>query len=670
MVGGRVCEPSALGPAPLIRHTHKGDQLLVQPEGIELLRKAGGPIYVAFAIGGSRCGKSTLSNSLTFGKELGSAGFETGSSFDPVTEGVDIAVRLLPGGGALILGDCEGAFHIAGSNQSSRGFGSLGILAYYLSSTLIHVSMGSVDERDIEALGYLAARACDGSITSAKLAPTLVLLVNGSRFDLGEAVARRLLRPPDSGNTETARWCARGAISHSFRGTPAVEALPACEHAAYWPKVDDLRKRLLEVTPVAFEEGKHASGAEVAEHVGRIVNALNGEAPALAILREPQPSTEALYRTVHLEPIVEDISHRFAAAGASGEVHASGSKLMSPDNRALEEALAEFDKRTAAITMAGANADGTPATAPFPGDLVADMRSRLNARLSGINEALARGRSQGTHRRPRLSRPHLGVDTSRGDPQLDKGKENVTPITPSTPNKKSLSALEVDMAEISRRTSNQADEVESHMSELQDLFGNMNAQLHMLREKFQEEERQNKAGAIALQDKWHDRLLCAADDRVQAAREQDAAAERTMSELKTELHTIQARLLDAESCAIQLDQFRDNLEAQRLGRREAGEAATLHVDESIKLLRAGVDEERFALGEMRETIGRRFVEYVEDMRVSLEEERQLRSDKHRALASVVAQLQSTLEGGASPRRSRSNFSSPAPRRIADGLDWS
>ncbi|CAE8617601.1 unnamed protein product, partial [Polarella glacialis] len=35
------------------------------------------------------------------------AGFETGSSFDPVTNGIDVAVKPLPGGGALVVADCE-----------------------------------------------------------------------------------------------------------------------------------------------------------------------------------------------------------------------------------------------------------------------------------------------------------------------------------------------------------------------------------------------------------------------------------------------------------------------------------------------------------------------------------------------------------------------------------
>ena len=83
--------------------------------------------------------------------------FRSGTSFDPVTTGVDVAARPLPGGGSLIVGDCEGAFHACGSAQSARGFGALGMIAYHLSSALLHVSMGSIDERDIEALGHLAA---------------------------------------------------------------------------------------------------------------------------------------------------------------------------------------------------------------------------------------------------------------------------------------------------------------------------------------------------------------------------------------------------------------------------------------------------------------------------------------------------------------------------------
>merc|ERR1719271_944455 len=93
-------------------------------------------------------------------------------------------------------------------------------------------------------------------------APSLFLLVNGARFNLGDAGAKKLLRVPDEG-LEAGRNCARQAIARGFRSSPALEALPACDHGAYWPKVDALRRRILESAPVALASGLLASGPDV-----------------------------------------------------------------------------------------------------------------------------------------------------------------------------------------------------------------------------------------------------------------------------------------------------------------------------------------------------------------------------------------------------------------------
>eukprot|EP00439_Symbiodinium_sp_Y106_P003692 s4094_g1.t1 len=271
-----------IGPAPLLRHDERGC-LELQEEGLTVLRRVGSPLHVAFAIGGSRCGKSTACNALLLGADagdrtsLGRSCFETGSAFDPVTIGVDVAARRLPGGGALVLADCEGAFHLCGSTLNARGFGDVGFLAYHLSSTVIHVSMGSIDERDLEALGHLATDAaelrCDAPecLRPDASPPELLLLVNGARFELGDAVARRLLQPP----TGSGRQCARSAIARAFGADPSLEALPSCENWGYWPKVERLREQLLEVPPVV-DGVLQASGSQVARRLEALVAHLAG----------------------------------------------------------------------------------------------------------------------------------------------------------------------------------------------------------------------------------------------------------------------------------------------------------------------------------------------------------------------------------------------------------
>ncbi|CAJ1411373.1 unnamed protein product [Effrenium voratum] len=358
--------------------------LQIQEEGLTVLRRVGAPLHVVFTIGGSRCGKSTVCNALLHGQDaVGRQGFQTGSSFDPVTHGVDVAAKKLPGGGSLVLADCpgEGAFHICGSTMSARGFGSVGLLAYHLSSVVVHVTMGSIDEqlacltahvltapkavsRDIEALGHLAATAPETERRARKRkppngSPELLLLVNGARFELGtlafafeaawdmpttdiysstssDAVARRLLQPqPGAGRT-----CARGAIAAAFRASPfpserpALEALPCCEHDAYWPKVEELRRRILSVPAVAQGMGK-ASGSQLAERLERLVAAMSGNTgPAT----DPVSAAEQAMRSLHLDPLVEEIAKKFTAAASS--VREEPGSPSSPGSQCDQDALA------------------------------------------------------------------------------------------------------------------------------------------------------------------------------------------------------------------------------------------------------------------------------------------------------------------------------------------
>ncbi|CAJ1392257.1 unnamed protein product, partial [Effrenium voratum] len=368
---------AVIGPAPLLRHDASGG-LQIQEEGLTVLRRVGAPLHVVFTIGGSRCGKSTVCNALLHGQDaVGRQGFQTGSSFDPVTHGVDVAAKKLPGGGSLVLADCEGAFHICGSTMSARGFGSVGLLAYHLSSVVVHVTMGSIDERDIEALGHLAATAPETEPPNGS--PELLLLVNGARFELGDAVARRLLQPqPGAGRT-----CARGAIAAAFRERPALEALPCCEHDAYWPKVEELRRRILSVPAVAQGMGK-ASGSQLAERLERLVAAMSGNTgPAT----DPVSAAEQAMRSLHLDPLVEEIAKKFTAAASSvreepGSPSSPGSQC-DQDALAVEEALAEFDLRSAWL-------EGDV----LPKEVLGAVRQRLRARLEGIAEAVQRGRRE------------------------------------------------------------------------------------------------------------------------------------------------------------------------------------------------------------------------------------------------------------------------------------
>lgn len=664
-----------LGPRPLLRHVRTSDQeqLQVQPEGLDLIRQARAPVWVVFAIGGSRCGKSTVGNSLIFGSSQSSSGFETGSSFEPVTSGVDVAAQSLPGGGTLIVADCEGAFHICGSSRSARGFGTLGLLAYQLSSALLHVSMGTIDERDIEVVGHLAASAACTSGTKDKAgksgtlaspAPALLFLVNGARFDLGDAVARRLLKAPSTDDPDEARCCARMAISRSFSGQPALEALPACEHAAYWPKVDALRQRLLESAPVMVGNGSlRATGADVADRISIVVARLNGEAQKeIVVAREPESATEAFYRTTHLDPLVEEIARKFAAAGAAGETpgiltrsggqaakvlaaladnsNSTPSSPVSPTKRAVSDALAEFDRRTAWLAdRSGVGSSGRPAIRE---GLLEDVRCRLTSRLAGINETLARGRQQGASQRPRGPRLH-----SKGGSVSDGAeKENrITPTStpPCTPCDRNPKALEASIGQLEQSIQHSHAGIAEEITKLQDSFVVVQQRAALMAEQALEAERKKSATVSALQDRLLDQLREVAEERVRGVNAQEFAMSALFAELQGELRATQGLLPDVSQCSSQLNEVWNHLQAERLHRCEATDAAAQAVEARLQKLRESVEQEHGALTAVRDGIARRFTERMQVVRRHLEEEQCQRRERHSALVEVVDRFRVSLE---------------------------
>ena len=142
------------------------------------------PATIVFAVGSSRAGKSTIGNELLGGvtgsenhhhhnhqSENGSgnlvketpafAGFNIGHSFNPVTDGVDVAALVDSEKQRILLYcDCEGSFHPTGGKSCNAfDLGAIGLLAYCCADWLMHVSLGNIDERDVENLAYLASAA-------------------------------------------------------------------------------------------------------------------------------------------------------------------------------------------------------------------------------------------------------------------------------------------------------------------------------------------------------------------------------------------------------------------------------------------------------------------------------------------------------------------------------
>lgn len=620
--------------------------LQLQEAGLELLRGVAAPVHVVFAIGGSRCGKSTACNALAFGAETGGrpAAFETGDTFEPVTNGVDVAVRMLPSGEALVVADCEGAFHVCASSQSARGFGPLGILAYHLASTILHVSMGSIDERDIEALGFMvtAATLTAGSepaegvataeiIRAAGVSPGLVLLVSGARYDLGDSVARRLLRPPKSPGPDDGRASARAAISRGFRAQPGLEALPSCDSAAYWPKVDALRSRLLSGSPVMCQDGTQASGADVAARLRHLVQALSGIRAPQAL--EPEPAAEALCRSRHLEPLVEEISRNFAAAEAFAGEEPEG---------AVEKAVAEFDHRVARLNSlegsGGQGASGHAAVGPRVREgLVDEMRTRLEARLVGISQALAKGRQQAAARQP----PRLPRVSSRKWIGLDVDGSN-----PGTPRKKDLGLLESSVAELETKVEEAYESTRQEFKQMRDALKSAALQVHAMIEQAAAASQEATTQLAVQEREWQDRLRRLAEERTCMASSQAGAASDALLPLQDELQDLACPVApDLSSYCAKLADIRENLETGRLRRHDVGTAATKTVEGQLQRLREAVDEEGRTLTILRETAAKRVAERMEELRADLDDERRARRDRYGKLVQLFDVYRSSLEAG-------------------------
>lgn len=679
---GRRAALHPLGPEPLLRHGAEG-QLQLCPEGVALLRRVGAPVYVTFAIGGSRCGKSTTSNALVFGKD-GGPGFATGSSFEPVTSGVDVAARPLPEGGTLVVADCEGAFHPCGSNQSARGFGALGLLAYALCSTLLHVSMGGVDERDVEVLGHLAAGAMGelcltedskgqpDMLKPAGQIPSLILLVNGARFELGERVARKLLRSHGSREEGHERDSARRAIARAFRSNPVLEGLPSCDSGSYWDKVELLKRHILESSPALQPSGLQASGSDLADLAERLVGKLNNEEPERSTLREPSSATEVLLKQVHLEPLIEEISRRFAASGAvncekvprvlqplphrPGEENKKDIEALLVGPRSVQEAMAEFDRRVDWLQSSNSGNSGDHAAGGRVGTLrpglLKEVRGRLEARLEGISEALAKGHRLGSLRRPKGPRrrsPSSGAGSDAGvlSPTPLSEKENRTPTPPGTPSgKRSLRLLAVAVEEVERKTKDAtirwAEELkvmQASLGELQDLF--VQAQ-----EQAGADDQKAAGEAVAVQEHWRSLLAQVAKERSKGAGAQVAAATLALESLRKELQAVEVSMPDVRRCGALLDGVRSSMEAERVKRREATESAQKALEMRLRSLKESCETEASALTVLRGSVTRKLNERVDAVRRFLQEERQMRTERLAALTQVVERTRVSLEASA------------------------
>lgn len=135
-----------------------------------------------------------------------------------------------------------------------------------------------------------------------------------------------------------------------------------------------------------------------------------------------------------------------------------------------------------------------------------------------------------------------------------------------------------------------------------------------------------------------------AEARLRASSEQAASSGLMVAELQNELVAIGDGLPEAISkSASQLAELREAIEAQRLQRQEASNAAALAVEDRLKSLREDLASEVASVGCMKEMATQRLSEQIEEQRAMLSEETAQRKSRHVALTEVVHRLQASLE---------------------------
>eukprot|EP00397_Hematodinium_sp_SG-2012_P011007 GEMP01011133.1.p1 GENE.GEMP01011133.1~~GEMP01011133.1.p1 ORF type:complete len:432 (+),score=104.67 GEMP01011133.1:155-1450(+) len=319
------------GPAPLVRTN--GDALEVKPAGLQLLNALpqSSRIITVFAVGGSRAGKSTLGNSLL----EGGVAFPTSNGFASVTDGIDVATLVVDKNTVLVYCDCEGSFHINASHTNPQSFGPMAVLAYVCTDYLAHVSMGNVDERDVQSLAFLAASA---SRREDDCKPKLLVIINNPRFSDLASDPTQVLAAAWEGTQFTRddpRVITREAL-RAFQG-PDFICLSDLQSSPEKYRQEVLNLRKMVIAGVGESPPGRSTGPELGAFIDFAVSELNKAGNV-----KPEAAVDSVYRQLQLEPLMELLERDFV-----GKL-----RMQEPGPHALRharyvhEALMEYDKKT------------------------------------------------------------------------------------------------------------------------------------------------------------------------------------------------------------------------------------------------------------------------------------------------------------------------------------
>ena len=144
----------------------EGETFQLQPQGVAALESIDEELAVVVVTGAYRSGKSFLCNVLVgaVGEDGGDAtAFQVGSTVKSCTQGIWVNLPPVEGefaGGqrrrAVVVLDTEG---LGSTNRNAQYDDRIFTLATLLASKLIYNSLGSIDEKSIQRLSFVAALA-------------------------------------------------------------------------------------------------------------------------------------------------------------------------------------------------------------------------------------------------------------------------------------------------------------------------------------------------------------------------------------------------------------------------------------------------------------------------------------------------------------------------------
>eukprot|EP00435_Cladocopium_sp_Y103_P051164 s1565_g15.t2 len=334
------------------------------------------------------------------------------------------------------------------------------------------------------------------------------------------------------------------------------------------------------------QEKKQASGSQLAERLEQLLAELQGSAPRAAA--DSVSAAEHAMRSMHLDPLVEDIAKKFTAAASTVPLQ-NGSPKAADDSNAVEEALKEFDDRSAWLVAAGS---GLSPCQP----LLQAVRQRLAARLEGVLEAVARGRRESAMM---LRAARLNQTPSKLSRSL-RSEDMRTPTPPHTPSRRwTLSGLLGGVESTMLRVEAWHSKSQEDIRELENGLKDLTKVFSQLPEVGDNAELGQK------QEIWQKRLQDFQGRHRQQLKSWQTVGQEMLEDLVPELQKIEVKMPDVVSATVMLEEARAELESLRLLRQKALESsAAQRLEQTLEELKNRCAEEIGGQG-MRAALPRR-----------------------------------------------------------------